>query len=171
MSKSSASLSQAAPLKGALKTLPRQIILVTGAPRTATTPVGNMLSLAAKTTSIYEPFGLTGYREIKYRFPMTAPEDGLSPQALNALLQKIARFRGRLKPQTRGRENTSLKAKFFGTRTRYSLRMARLQPWLNTVIWKDPHAVMLVPDIVQAGLPVVVTARRPKAHAGSYKRL
>jgi len=149
----------------------RRVILVTGAPRTATTPVGNMLALAAHTRAIYEPFGRTGYREIKHRFPMTAPEDGLTPEALSALLQKISRFQGGLKPQHRGAGSTSLKARLFGTRTLYSLRMARLRPQLKNVIWKDPHAVMLVPDMIQAGLPVVVTARRPKAHAGSYKRL
>jgi len=51
------------------------------------------------------------------------------------------------------------------------VRIARLQPWSRTVIWKDPHAVLMVPDLVDIDVDVVVTARTPWAHAASYKRL
>jgi hypothetical protein len=46
-----------------------------------------------------------------------------------------------------------------------------LQPWSETVIWKDPHAILLVPDLVGTDVDIVVTARTPWAHAASYKRL
>lgn len=152
--------------------LRRRVILVTGAPRTATTPVGNMLSLASRTSTLYEPLGPTGFRRIHVRFPMVGnAAEELALDELVALVSDIAALRGRLKSQNRGEGPAPLRTRLFGSRTLHSFRLARLQPWADTVIWKDPHAVMLVPDLVAAGLPVVVTARRPHAHAASYKRL
>ena len=48
----------------------RNLILVTGAPRTATTPVGNMLETAQSTVSLYEPLGPTGLKRFQDWFPM-----------------------------------------------------------------------------------------------------
>ncbi len=155
-----------------VKNLPRRIILVTGAPRTATTPVGNMLAMAAGTTSVYEPFGSTGFREISQRFPMIErEEEGLTGEQVGDLIEKISKLQGRLNSQTRQGQKTTLRTLLLGSRTKHSFRLARIRPWLSTIIWKDPHAIMLVSDVVETDIPVVVTARRPKAHAGSYKRL
>ena len=55
----------------------------------------------------------------------------------------------------------------------HSFRLAQLQPWSRIVLWKDPHAIFLTPDLVARGadVDVVVTVRVPRAHAASYKRL
>ncbi len=149
---------------------PRKLILVTGAPRTATTPVGNMLSTARRTVSLYEPVGPTGVRKIEGRFPMlssTFDEDDLSE-----LMEDFRNLRfGFLKSQQRGRNTFSWRRAIFGGRTNASLRLAQLQPWSSNLIWKDPHAIFLAPDVARLGVDVVVTIRRAMAHAGSYARL
>lgn len=159
------------PVAAELGTASRRVVLVTGAPRSATTPVGNVLSMAPHAFSAYEPLGPTGLREIDRRFPMVGPDDALSGPDLRRIVAKIAAFRGPLKPQTRPGAIPGLRSRLIGSRTLQTFRLGRLQPWLKTVIWKDPHAVLLVPDLVALGLPVVVTLRQPRAHAGSYKRL
>jgi hypothetical protein len=149
----------------------RRLILVTGAPRTATTPVGNMLARCRGTVSLYEPLGPTGLARIGDWYPMVGPGLGLERDDLSKLLNDLRAFRfGAMKSQERA-SSRSKAGKIFGSRTLHSFRLARLQPWARTVIWKDPHAILLVPDLVEAGLDVVVTARTPWAHAASYKRL
>lgn len=147
------------------------LILVTGAPRTATTPVGNMLATAHRTVSLYEPLGPTGIRANAARLPMLGSGLGLTEDQLSTVLASFARRRtGPLHSQQRG-GTFSWKRALAGSRTAHTARLARLQPWAKTVIWKDPHAVFLAPDVAAREVPVVVTARRPEAHAASYQRL
>jgi hypothetical protein len=150
----------------------RRLILVTGAPRTATTPVGNLLAQCQGAVTLYEPVGPTGLSWISEPFPMVGPELGIEPSDLGKLVEQLRSVRlGKLKPQARLDAAPSLRSAIFGSRTLHSVRIARLQPWARTVIWKDPHAIMLVPDLVDSDVDVVVTARTPWAHAASYKRL
>ena len=150
----------------------RRLILVTGAPRTATTPVGNVLSRCKGAVSLYEPLGPTGLSWIREPFPMVGPGLGIEPDELVRLITQLSTMRlGRLNPQTRPDAAPALWSRLLGSRTLHSARMARLQPWARTVIWKDPHAIMMVPDLIGSDVDVVVTARTPWAHAASYKRL
>lgn len=150
----------------------RRLILVTGAPRTATTPVGNLLARCRGAVSLYEPLGPTGLSWIRCPFPMVGEGLGIEPDELGKLTRQLKALRlGKLKPQARPDQRPSLRATILGSRTLHSLRLARLQPWSRTVIWKDPHAVLMVPDLIDSDVDVVVTARTPWAHAASYKRL
>ncbi|HEY0165035.1 MAG TPA: hypothetical protein VGB39_06645 [Sphingomicrobium sp.] len=150
----------------------RRLILVTGAPRTATTPVGNLLAQCQSTVSLYEPVGPTGISWIREPFPMVGAELGIEPDELDKLIGQLRAIQlGKFKPQIRPDAAVSWSSRIFGSRTLHSARIAKLRPWARTVIWKDPHAIMLVPDLVDRGVDVVVTARTPWAHAASYKRL
>lgn len=150
----------------------RRLILVSGAPRSGTTPVGNMLARCRGAVSLYEPFGPTGLSRVDVRFPIVGGEKGLSGVELERLVRNLASFQfGDLKPQSRGGRAPTLFTQVFGSRTLHSIRLARLRPWSQIVIWKDPHAIFLVPDLLNAGIQVVLTARTARAHAASYKRL
>ena len=150
----------------------RRLILVSGAPRSGTTPVGNLLAKCKGAVSIYEPLGKTGLSRIDGRFPLLGDGLGIDCDEFQQLIDDLAAFRfGPLKPQARHSDSPSIFTRLFGSRTLHSIRLARLQPWSRTVIWKDPHAILLVPDLVDAGVDVVVTVRTARAHAGSYKRL
>lgn len=146
----------------------RALILVTGAPRTATTPVGNMLASARKTASLYEPLGPTGLKRFQMWFPM-AGDPGA--QQIDALIDDLRHLRtGGLKSQQRD-GGFSVKRAILGSRTLHSYRLARLQVGADHLIWKDPHAIFLAPDIAKRGVPVVLTVREARAHAASYRRL
>lgn len=150
----------------------RRLILVTGAPRTATTPVGNTLTEGAGAVSLYEPLGPTGLRAVSNWYPMAGEGLDLTGAQLARLLDDLRHSRsGGLKSQVRIGNSWNIKIALFGSRTLHSFRIARLQPWKKTVIWKDPHAIMLANDVVEAGVSCVVTLRTPHAHAASYKRL
>ena len=159
-----------------LSRLRRSVILVTGAPRSGTTPVGSILARAPGAQAIYEPWGPTGDVRFKTRFPIPGT-GGLSRDDVCAFVRDLAEFNIRLKRQVRAsytRDPWYLPTarKIIGTRSRASLLLARINKRRCThVIWKDPHAVMAVPDIIETGLPVVVTMRPALAHAASYKRL
>lgn len=146
----------------------RNLILVTGAPRTATTPVGNMLGTAQNTVSLYEPLGPTGLKRFETWFPMKG-EAGA--EDLSVLFDDLRRFKtGGLKSQQRGK-SFSLKRAILGSRTIHSYRKAKLSFGVENVIWKDPHAIFMAADVAAADIPVVLTIRRAKAHASSYRRL
>lgn len=152
----------------------RRLILVTGAPRTATTPVGNMLARCRGVVSLYEPLGPTGLASFAERYPILGPGLGLEPDSLDGLLKGLRDLRpGKLKTQRRPGAPSRLATRILGSRTLHSFRLARLRPWSRIVLWKDPHAIFLAPDLVARGadVDVVVTVRPPRAHAASYKRL
>ncbi|QPH55953.1 sulfotransferase [Pontivivens ytuae] len=148
----------------------RELLLVTGAPRSGTTPVGNTLALTRGSGSFYEPLGPTGLRRIRNRFPMRTTGD-LDDAELTMALEDISTLRGALKTQTREGQRPTARSVIIGSRTLHSRRMAALTPGLRRIIWKDPHAIMLVPDLLARRIPCVVTVRSAPAHAASYKRL
>ncbi len=150
----------------------RRLILVTGAPRTATTPVGNLLARCKGAVSLYEPLGPTGLSWVDEPFPIVGDGLGIDQDRLRALVEDLSAFRfGTLKPQVRQEGRATLRTKILGSRTLHSLRLARLQPWSSIVIWKDPHAILMAPDLCESNVDVVVTVRTPWAHAASYRRL
>jgi len=150
----------------------RRLILVTGAPRGATTPVGNLLAQCRSAVSLYEPLGPTGMTAITMPFPIVGEGLGLDPKHLPNQIASLRSLRlGKLKPQTRSQHEPNWQTRIFGSRTLHSLRLARRKFWSRVVIWKDPHAVLMVPDLVDRGIDVVVTIRTPWAHAASFKRL
>lgn len=149
-----------------------QVLLVTGAPRSGTTPLGNILAKLPGTISLYEPMGPTGDRRITMRFPMPG-EPNFSRYDLHRFIADLKHLRQRFKPQRRaGHKGLSgLLAGWAATRTLWSYRLARLQPWARLLIWKDPHAVLCIPDVLDSGVRCIITLRSPYAHAASYKRL
>lgn len=147
-------------------------ILVTGSPRSGTTPVGDLLTRLPHAASLYEPMGLTGDRELPYPFP-TLGQSGFDQQALAAFLDRIQRKNIKLKSQIRPGAPLwrKLIAPIVGSRTATSLRALKRQSRTDWLIWKDPHAAFLAADVAAMDIPVVLTARHPCAHAASFKRL
>lgn len=133
-----------------------------------------MLARCRGVVSLYEPFGPTGLAAVPERYPILGRGLGLEPNSLDGLLEDLRKLHpGKLKPQQRPGAPARLATRIFGSRTLHSFRMAQLQPWSRIVLWKDPHAIFLAPDLASRGadVDVVVTVRTPRAHAASYKRL
>lgn len=153
----------------------RRLIIVTGAPRSATSPVGSMLATAQATAQLYEPMGPTGAREIPARFAMPG-EAGFSVEQATAFLEIMGRLEYLLKPQGRAAyQNLGIMARLArqitGSQSRTTLLAAKLRPRLKNVICKDPHAAFLAPLAASKGVDVVICLRSPEAHAASFKRL
>ena len=151
----------------------REFVLVTGMPRSGTTAVGSALASAARTSYFYEPFNpRSGLRPIDDWFQFPEP-GGASPE-VQALIDDVLRITLRLKAGHWDADSalrTALKS-VSGSRTRLSALRCRLDPTVRRVVWKDPFAAFLVPQLsADHHMPVVITVRPPEATAASFKRL
>lgn len=154
--------------------LERRVILVTGCPRSGTTPVGSNLALAAGARYLYEPFNPNyGLRAIS-RFYEVPDANDFSLARFDECVEKIQRVRLDLKRFTYPRERGMRRVvkRLLGSRSHMAYRMCRLDWTLRTVIWKDPTACFCsAAAIDRHDIPVVVTVRPAAAVAASYKRM
>ncbi|EMB15683.1 hypothetical protein RE6C_03593 [Rhodopirellula europaea 6C] len=149
-----------------------EAILVTGAPRSGTTPLGNLLSTIPGAFELYEPMGPTGDRRFTTRFPIPG-EPGFSKQQLSDFVGDLQIPRLRFKSQRRDDHKglSGWAARILGTRSLMTYRRARWTRDRKLLIWKDPHAIFCVPALARSGVQAVVSIRSPQAHAASFKRL
>jgi hypothetical protein len=153
----------------------RKVIVVTGPPRSGTTPVGDIVAHTPGAVSLYEPWGPTGDVRFGEEFPIVGA-GSLSQDDFTLWINDLRRLKLQLGAQSRPSHKD---APFFrrlllnvgGSRSLHSYRLARLRPFADTIIWKDPHAFLSLPALLDQGLPTVVTLRSPFAGAASYKRM
>jgi hypothetical protein len=151
-----------------------RLILVTGSPRSGTTAVGDKLSLPISAGYLHEPFNVTvGIRDVENQFEAVGARN-FSAERLDAIMRGIATLRLRWKSGVRPTDQGvgRLIKHFLGGRARVSFLRCLANPVLDTIIWKDPLAALLVNEVSAGyGVPVVVTARPPEAIAASYVRM
>ena len=152
----------------------RHVILVTGTPRSGTTPVGDALAIAAGARTLYEPLNAhVGDRRVQRYFEVPGA-GGFSEHTADELARDIARLRLDLRPGLFPEDHglRRLVKRVVGSQTLSSYRKCRLDRRLRTVVWKDPFGVFLAERLaVRFGIPVLVTVRPPKAVAASFSRL
>jgi hypothetical protein len=152
----------------------RRTILVTGCPRSGTTPVGSNLALAPHARYLYEPFNPNFGMTAMSRFYEVPGANGFSSERCDACIEAIRSLRLDLKrfhwPRDTGVRR--LVKRSFGGRARLAYLRCRFDWTLETVIWKDPTACFASREAaVRHGIPVVVTVRPAAAVAASYKRM
>ncbi|WP_062516223.1 sulfotransferase [Demequina gelatinilytica] len=145
-------------------------ILVTGVPRSGTTPIGEVLGFAPSTRFLYEPLNYeSGLRSIEAYFP-TVGDTRDHDEDIQAILDLRLRLRSGVFPEDRGLRR--LGKYVVGGQSRVSARALRWGPTPDHVIWKDPFAIFLVARIAtRFAVPTVITMRDPHAVAASFKRL
>lgn len=152
----------------------RNVILVTGAPRSGTTVVGTQLGLAERSAALYEPMnGDSGDQSVSHYFERPGQAQ-FSYETFDDLVRRIGTLNLNLKSGVFQHEKgwRKLAKKIIGGQSRRSLRRAKFMPRLETIIWKDPIAALAARAAVERfDMPVVVTYRPPEAVAASYKRL
>jgi len=152
----------------------RRLILVTGVPRSGTTAVGQMLSLAAGAGALHEPFNFhSGLQQIAHYFaiPGTAAFSIAQFDQTVAQIKKLELdFKPGIFPSDKGLRRA---VKYvIGARPLNSYRRLRLSLNLRTIIWKDPLACFAANHAAkQHEVEVLVTLRNPWAVAGSFKRM
>lgn len=151
----------------------RRLILVTGTPRSGTTPVGDTLARAHGTRTLYEPLNFhVGDRRVTRYFEVPGP--AFPPERVDEIVADIRRLRLRLRPGVFPSDPPlrRLLKRVTGSQTLMTYRKARLDPSLRTIVWKDPFAAFVAADVAaRHHVPVLVTVRPPEAVAASFKRL
>ncbi|MBK8176025.1 MAG: hypothetical protein IPK66_12415 [Rhodospirillales bacterium] len=152
----------------------RNVILVTGCPRSGTTPVGTNLALANGVRYLYEPFNPNFGLRVMSRFYEVPGANDFSFERLDGCVDAIRRVQLDLKPFDWPREKgvRRIVKRLIGGRARMAYLACRLDWSLKTVIWKDPTACLAAKDVAERhNIPVVVTVRPAVAVAASYKRM
>ncbi len=152
---------------------PEQIILITGAPRSGTTPVGDLLARLPRTRMLYEPMGPNGDTDIPASFAIPGSAE-FAADDLGGFINRMAARTLRMSGVTRRKPNTakmSLIYKFLGTQAQHSYRKYRFDPFVKTLVWKDPFAAFCAEHGAMHGFRAVMPVRPPLAHAASFKRM
>ena len=152
----------------------KRIVLVTGCPRSGTTAVGDYLAAGPGSAYLYEPFNYhSGVRTIRRYFEVPGAGDFTNAD-LDRLVGGVRAMKLKMKvglfPEDKGIKRI-LKI-LVGGRSRVSYWRCRIDPWLHTIIWKDPLAAFAAAAIAERhDIPVLVTVREPLAVAASFKRM
>jgi hypothetical protein len=151
-----------------------RVILVTGSPRSGTTAVGRNLSLSPTAGFLYEPFNIhAGLKEIQHEFEIVGANN-FTAERLAAIVDRIEHLRlpswkVPIEPTDNAIRRLLKRGLGLG---RQSYLKCRLNPFMNTLIWKDPLAAFVTKEVAQRyGMPVLVTVRPPEAVAASFKRM
>ncbi len=153
---------------------PHRIIIVAGSPRSGTTAVGDLLSIGRSVGSLYEPLNFhVGCRQINRYFEFPG-QDGFSVESLESLVDGVKGLTLSFKrggfPEDRGWKG--LVKDIVGGRPYVTYLACKINPFLKTVVWKDPFVSFLCGYLAEKhGIPSLVTLRSPWAVAGSFKRL
>lgn len=146
-------------------------VLVTGAPRSGTTAVGELLSGSPGAIELYEPMSnIVGDRAVSDWFPIPG-QDNFDLATADDLIDRIQRRRVRTTFRPENILGTLGRNRFLN-RTRRTAILARLQPWKRTQVWKDPMALLIAPRVAQTtDIPVIVTVRDHLSLSSSFKRM
>jgi len=152
----------------------RRIILVSGSPRSGTTTIGDVLGTSPNAVALYEPMNFhSGDKAISRYFEIPGAA-GFSHAQFDDLVARMGALKLDLKSGV-WPEDKSLRrvAKhLIGGRSRNSLRKAKWQRNVETIIWKDPIAAFAMRRFVETGQGhAVITLRSPFAVAASFKRM
>ena len=124
---------------------------------------------------MYEPFNVhAGLKEIQHQFEIVGANN-FTTERLAAVVDGIEHLRlPSWKAPIKPTDNVirRLLKHGVGGLGRRSYLKCRLNPFINTLVWKDPLAAFMAKDVAQRyGTPVLVTVRPPQAVAASFKRM
>ncbi|MGH6948243.1 MAG: hypothetical protein ACREDZ_13010 [Kiloniellales bacterium] len=154
---------------------PKRVVLVTGSPRSGTTIVGTLLGFARGARYLYEPMHAERGMTTVGNWLEVPGTTQFSLELADECIRNVGRLQLILKPVQRAGGNLLsrfVKKHVTGTRTKVSYRLCRLDPFLKTIIWKDPLACFLVERASTIHrIPVIATIRSPLATMASHKRM
>lgn len=140
--------------------------MVTGAMRSGTTFVGRVLAMGPRRAYVHEPFNPScGLPSVPIRYLVDDSDLGRAYDLDNAIAS-IQGLRCRLGTGIHRQDTAWRRAakRVVGGRGRLNLRMARLSPFLEAGIIKDPIGALVAPTLHHRhGVDVVVMVRHPVA--------
>lgn len=149
-------------------------IFVTGTPRSGTTFVGMMLSAGARIDYIHEPFnpdcGIAGI-DAPYLY---LEENDLNECALRPEIERLLDYRAPLRTGIYPND-TALRRfakRMVGSRGPFYLRLARINPFHDTAVIKDPVGCLLTEYLLlRYQMKPIVMVRNPLGVVASAQRL
>lgn len=155
--------------------LPDNRVLVTGAPRSATTFVGKVLSWPRTVDNLHEPLNpRCGLPSVRRNYLDLGGLEGQARDQLEAEVDGLLRYEPLLRTGhfARDQQWRRLIKPLIGSRGPFYLRLARMNPWSRAVVWKDPFAAMSVEALADRwGFRPVLLVRHPLAFVSSLERL
>lgn len=154
----------------------RNWIFVTGVPRSGTTFVGMNLSLPKEVDYIHEPFNpMCGIPEVKkwYRYLRTGL-DTPETKHYHKLMESIFDYNFRLKNNVPTTDSFSRKISkhLVGSRGPFYLRLAKINPFHQAAIIKDPIGNLLTEYLyLEFGVKPVIIIKHPASFIASLKRV
>jgi hypothetical protein len=152
----------------------RRWIFVTGTPRSATTFVGKMLSSDVRVDYIHEPFnphcGIAGV-DTRYLY---LEENDPRETALRPEIERLLDYKAHLKTgyYPNDRPLRRLAKRFVGSRGPFYLRLARLNPFHDSAVIKDPIGCLLTEYLLlRYRMKPIVVVRHPVGFVASTLRL
>ena len=152
----------------------RNWIFVTGAPRSATTFVGRMLSAPLRVDYIHEPFNPDcGIPGLEQRFLYLRPGRE-APDPYRKPIDGLFRYQAKLRTGYYPEDTPAKRAikRIVGSRGPFYYRLAKLNLFHTAAVIKDPIGCLLTTYLAERhGVRPVVLIRHPVAVAASVKRL
>ena len=149
----------------------KEPIIISGMPRTGTTPLGRILSSVEGLSMIYEPFnakqGITG---IEFNYPY--PGKNISEIRFNKILEDLINLKSKFKIGISSSDSISKKIfkYFIGNESSISFYKARLSSSNQRLIIKDPFLIFSSKAICKK-YKVIFCERPLKPLAASFKRM
>ena len=151
-------------------------VYVTGVPRSGTTFVGKVLSLPLAVDYIHEPFspgcGMPGMTQ-RYLYVRPTP-DTEEMRAFASEVEHLFDYSLQLKTKVPKRDKWTrqLSKRLAGSRGPFYLRLAKLNPFHEAAVVKDPTAPFVAAYLrANHGVVPVVVVKHPVSLAASLKRL
>lgn len=146
------------------------MILVTGVPRSGTTPLGFFLEEFSQFPVIHEPFNYqTGISSVDRYFQFGADDQ---QHLLACWIERIRRYDVVFKPGLFAHESAirSLAKLVYGSKTRSSFRRARKNSNQNVLTVKDPFLCLSLETSTEYFSQVLVTIRKPSGICNSFEQ-
>ncbi|MDJ0768717.1 MAG: sulfotransferase [Ilumatobacter sp.] len=148
------------------------LVLVTGCPRSGTTFLGKALSSPRNVDYFHEPLNPScGLPSVTTDFVDIGHPSNATAQSE---FRRLLRYEPMLTTGNYRRDSSyrQLVKRVVGSRGPFMLRLARLNPWSEHAVVKDPFAALSVRWLRdEAGLAPIVILRHPAAVAESFRRL
>ncbi len=153
---------------------PDKWVLVTGAPRSGTTFVGSVLAFPREIDYIHEPFnpecGMNGFR---IRYPYSSGE-GQGGAELESWISRLLAYRFELKTVMYPGDTLFRRwvKRIVGSRGVNYLRLARINPFHQYALVKDPFACILADHLSRVhNFKVLALIRHPVAFVAAIRRM
>ncbi len=143
-----------------------KIYLITGAPRSGTTVIGEALIKAGAGRELYEPMNVAvGQKTVRNEFEIPNAA-GFSEKDFRNLVQSIREKK--LSPRV---AFSSRKRNSFFNRTRRTMLAHAWSLRERPIVWKDPFAFFCAPLAARESIPAIISYRDPLSLAGSFSRM